>query len=251
MELPTVNIYQYEQSVTISLLETNIGTTSVDSNTLQLVSQANESLTHGWLDDPKNEINPNFNFSAAPTLANPPVTTPPTVPNPLYLNPVYNALYVTVLYPMGSSNPYPPAIPSTDSIIPYSGTPTTGNGSAFANFGTFFHNALTNPKHQDDLSDALILQVTSILSNPLVWPQSSDTDKTDATIASGYLTDITSLKSTIDALANQEEQTGKTDSNMEQSMLSIDGNAPSNYTSVFTSQMEGLDVVSNILQQGV
>jgi hypothetical protein len=234
MGIQAMNIYQFMKGVTDSLLETNISTTGTDSITLQLVANANEHLTYGWLTDQKNEPNPKFNPKLAPN----------TTDNMPYLNPVYNALYVDVLYPMGSKNPYPASF----SVIPYSGPAATA-GSLFSAFTKFFNGTFTEAKNQDDLSDALIIQVSSILGNSLVWPKAGD--KTNSPIASGFLTEITSIKSTIDSLSQEEEQTGKTDSNMEQSVISLDGNNPQNYTSIFTSEMEGMDVINSILQQGV
>lgn len=231
MNIPAINIYQFEKEVTVSLLETNISTTGTDSNTLQLVANANESLTYGWLTDPKNEPNPAFNAALAPN----------TTTNCPYLNPVFNDLYVTVLIPMGSANPV--RGPGSTS------NPPPAAGALFGAFETFFNNTLTNPNNQDDISDALIIQISSILGNASVWPAAGD--KTNTPIASGFLTEITSLKSTIDSLSQEEEQIGKTDSNMQQSVISLDGNNPSNYTSIFSSEMEGMDVTSNILQQGV
>jgi hypothetical protein len=217
MSASPINIFQFEQEVTVQLLETNISTTNADAQTLQTTASANELLTQGWLSDPENAPNPAYNPS------NPPNTTS----NCPYLNPVYNALYVDVLQNMNSG---------------------AASGSLFSNFTTFMNTYMTGA-YQDNISDALMIQVIQTLSNPSVWPAAGDT--TNGPIASGYLTQLNAFKSNIDALANEEEQTGKTDSNMEESVISLDGNAPSSFTAVFSSIMEGMDVTSNILQQGV
>lgn len=248
------NIFQFEKEVTISLLETNIGTTNTDAQTLQITANANELLTQGWLSNPETATNPNFNPSA-----NPNITT-----NCPYLNPVYNAFYVDVMLPMGTANPalvaaiaaagggtvtYPPGTSARTPAAPANGDATTSTGlTGFQNFENFYNTYMTGT-YQDNISDAFIIQITNVLSNPSIWPASGDS--TNTPIASGFLTQITAFKSNIDALANQEEQTGKTDSNMEQSVISLDGNAPSSFNATFSSIMEGMDVSSNILQQGV
>lgn len=260
MEVQAINIFAFEKEVTDTLLETNIQTTCVDSHTLQLVANANESLTFGWLSDQKNEPNPNFNSSLPPNT----IPIGESGSNCPYLNPVYNKLYVDIMIPMNKANPaviaakaagapLPPGVTQAESVAapPAPGATITINGkqtTLFQEFENFFNNTFSNPNNQDSISDALIIQVSSILGNSSVWPAA--TDKTNTPIASGILTEITSLKSTIDSLSQEEEQTGKTDSNMEQSVISLDGNNPSNYTTIYASEMEGLDVVCNILAQG-
>lgn len=263
-----LNIFQLEKEVTITLLETNIGTTNADAQTLQADANANEALTQNWLSNPETELTNTTNPNQLPyyNSSNPPNTTT----NCPYSNPVYNAFYVDVMLPMQSANPalvaavaaataagpgtpvnYPPGTSAATlaTPAPTNGSTVTSTGqTGFQNFSSFFNTYLTSA-YQDNISDALTIQITNVLSNPSIWPSSTDTN--DSPIASGFLTQITAFKSNIDALASEEEQIGKTDSNMEQSVLSLDGNASSSFTAVFSSLMEGMDVSSNILQQGV
>lgn len=139
-----------------------------------------------------------------------------------YTNPVYKALYTQVIEPMNSGQ--------------------TGLLSAF---GTVLDNFISNPAYQSDLSDALLIQATSILGNSAVWPASGSGESSQA---SGYLTTLNSVKSSLDALANEEGKMSQTDSSMLQSALGVDTSTPTTINESFTTVLQGANIIVSILQ---
>ena len=246
MGTTAINLFQLQKDTTITLLETNIGTTGVDSDTSQLISTKKEALTRGWLSDPENEMNPAYTGTDPNTI---PIGQPGS--NCPYLNPVYNAFYVLVLNPLSIVSQRAKTTPPANGDSPiHPNTDPTGP-TLFGNFQTFLSTYLTAANVTNgSISNAFMLQITSTLGNSLVWPGPQNTTGTG--IASGFLTTLTADKSMINSLSSQETQGLDTDSNIMQGILSTDGNAASSFTQNNDSVMSAWsETTSTILAGGI